>query len=112
MATPGASVDIITGRPILPGTAEKAAAQTAELLDQVRFAGLPGTEAVAVVSAEITRVLEGRIAEVLENDPQAKTCVKILRAIGARVATAEEAARRYTKLHLAGVPEGERPANT
>jgi hypothetical protein len=95
----GAAVDIISGRPMAEEFGQRASRETeaGNLMDQMRLAGISRTDAYRAVVQKVMEVLEQRIATVLNNDPQAKVCLDILRSISAPEVTAQDAARRYVR---------------
>jgi hypothetical protein len=94
----GAPVDIISGMPLDPGFGRSGRAAAADdLIAQMQMASLPQSESARAVADKILQVLEERIAQVLSEDPQARTCLEIMRAINAPAITARESARRYIR---------------
>lgn len=75
-----------------------------EMMDRMQMAGLPASAAAQMVADKVVQVLEQRIATILDEDPQAKTCLDILRAIDAASITAREAARRYVRRYNFLIP--------
>ena len=98
----GAPVDILSGEPITLARemGGKNRAEADELVGKMRMAGLPETEAAAEVIALVTGVLESLIENMLNKDPQAQVCTKIMRALNAPALTAQEAAKRYVSRTL------------
>jgi hypothetical protein len=101
----GAPVDIISGMPLDgPGRARTHGDDAASLIDKMRMAGLPHSEAGAIVRQRVLGVLEKKIATILNEDVQVKICIEILKAIEAPAIVAAEHARRYLRRQNLSMP--------
>lgn len=93
----GAPVDIVSGEPFAPdqGMGRNRGNEADSLVEKMRLAGLPDTEAAERVALCVTKILEELIDGFLRKNPRAQVCVEILREINAPALTAREAAKRY-----------------
>lgn len=70
------------------------------LESQTAFLSAAGSESHKVVIELISKKLTERIQEIIEQDPEALMCIKILQELGVQRKFAEQAATELEKLYL------------
>jgi hypothetical protein len=104
MPQQGAEIDIITGRPLAKTQAEKEDAarvqEEARLKQHAQYAELLQTPPGEKLLSLILFYLQGRIAELVQADPQSQAYVKILTDLGAKEAVGRKAAETLMNRYL------------
>jgi uncharacterized protein YdbL (DUF1318 family) len=95
----GAPTDIRSGMPVTEEAAIELESKrhAARLEERLSFLSVSESQASAELIAVVEGVLTERIAALIDFDPEAIACQKILKAIGGREIAARHAAAEYVK---------------